>query len=111
MRVTKEVGLRCIKNGTGCAVLSITTPYARYALPLSSLIPPLFSAGAPFVVPSAISKSGVETMTKSLATEWAKYGLRFNAIAPGPFPTEVSPSKDTVPYRILFREHSAVYPL
>ncbi|GMS84119.1 hypothetical protein PENTCL1PPCAC_6294, partial [Pristionchus entomophagus] len=74
MRVTKEVGLRCINNGSGCAVLSITTTYAR--------------AGAPFVVPSAISKSGVETMTKSLATEWAKYGLRFNAIAPGPFPTQ-----------------------
>ncbi|GMT14019.1 hypothetical protein PFISCL1PPCAC_5316 [Pristionchus fissidentatus] len=74
MRVTREIGVRCIKNGTGCAVLSITTPYAR--------------AGAPFVVPSAISKSGVETMTKSLSTEWAKYGLRFNVIAPGPFPTE-----------------------
>uniref|UniRef100_A0A8R1ERM2 Uncharacterized protein n=1 Tax=Caenorhabditis japonica TaxID=281687 RepID=A0A8R1ERM2_CAEJA len=39
-------------------------------------------------VPSGVAKAGVENMTKSLATEWAKYGLRFNAIAPGPIPTE-----------------------
>ncbi|KAF8373000.1 hypothetical protein PRIPAC_79429 [Pristionchus pacificus] len=66
MRVTREVGARCIRNGTGCAVLT----------------------GAPFVVPSAMSKAGVEIMTKSLSTEWGKYGIRLNVIAPGPFPTE-----------------------
>ncbi|MEL7541444.1 MAG: SDR family oxidoreductase, partial [Pseudomonadota bacterium] len=38
--------------------------------------------------PSAMSKSAVNTMTQSLAVEWGRYGLRFNAIAPGPFPTE-----------------------
>jgi NAD(P)-dependent dehydrogenase (short-subunit alcohol dehydrogenase family) len=44
--------------------------------------------GAPFVVPSAMSKAGVDTMTKSLAIEWGRYGIRLNAIAPGIFPTE-----------------------
>src|SRR5690554_6682128 len=41
-----------------------------------------------FVVPSATAKAGVLAMTRSLAVEWAKYGIRFNAIAPGPFPTK-----------------------
>ena len=44
--------------------------------------------GAPFVVPSAMSKAGVDVMTKSLAIEWGRYGIRLNAIAPGIFPTE-----------------------
>ncbi|PIO72478.1 hypothetical protein TELCIR_05588 [Teladorsagia circumcincta] len=74
MNVTTEVCRRAIKANQGCAVLSITTPYARH--------------GGAFVVPSAISKAGVENMTRSLASEWAKYGMRFNVIAPGPIPTE-----------------------
>jgi len=44
--------------------------------------------GSGYVVPSAVSKAGVLAMTRSLAVEWAKYGMRFNAIAPGPFPTK-----------------------
>ena len=40
------------------------------------------------MVPSAAAKAGVVSMTKSLAAEWGKYGIRLNAIAPGPFPTE-----------------------
>lgn len=44
--------------------------------------------GSPFVVPSAMSKSGIAAMTQSLAVEWAGRGVRFNAIAPGVFPTE-----------------------
>lgn len=44
--------------------------------------------GSGFVVPSAIAKAGVLNMTKSLAAEWGKYGIRSNAIAPGPFPTQ-----------------------
>ncbi len=44
--------------------------------------------GSGYVVPSAAAKAGVLAMTRSLAVEWAKYGMRFNAIAPGPFPTE-----------------------
>ena len=56
------------------SVLSIVTTYAE--------------TGSGFVLPSACAKSGVLTMTKSLAFEWAHYGIRLNAIAPGPFPTE-----------------------
>jgi NAD(P)-dependent dehydrogenase (short-subunit alcohol dehydrogenase family) len=44
--------------------------------------------GGPYVVPSAMSKSAVTTMTKSLATEWAQYGIRLNAVGPGEIPTE-----------------------
>jgi NAD(P)-dependent dehydrogenase (short-subunit alcohol dehydrogenase family) len=44
--------------------------------------------GSGFVVPSACAKAGVLAMTRSLAVEWARHNIRFNAIAPGPFPTE-----------------------
>lgn len=44
--------------------------------------------GSAFVLPSACGKAGVLAMTRSLAYEWANYGIRLNAIAPGPFPTE-----------------------
>lgn len=55
-------------------VMSIVTTYAF--------------TGSGYVVPSAVAKAGVLSMTRSLAVEWAKYGIRLNAIAPGPFPTE-----------------------
>ena len=55
-------------------VLNIVTTYAW--------------TGSAYVVPSAAAKAGVLAMTRSLAVEWAKYGMRFNAIAPGPFPTK-----------------------
>jgi NAD(P)-dependent dehydrogenase (short-subunit alcohol dehydrogenase family) len=57
-------------------VLSIVTTYAAA------------NCGSAFVVPSACAKAGVLAMTTSLAVEWAKYKIRLNAIAPGPFPTE-----------------------
>ena len=44
--------------------------------------------GSPFVVPSAMSKAGIEVMTKSLAVEWARHGIRLNAVGPGEIPTE-----------------------
>ncbi len=44
--------------------------------------------GSAFTVPSAMSKAGIKAMTQSLAVEWGRYGIRLNAIAPGPFPTE-----------------------
>lgn len=59
------------KNKT---ILNITTTYAW--------------TGSGYVVPSAAAKAGVLAMTRSLAVEWAKYGIRSNAIAPGPFPTK-----------------------
>lgn len=59
---------------TNTIVLNIVTTYAW--------------TGSAYVVPSAAAKAGVLAMTRSLAVEWAKYGMRFNAIAPGPFPTE-----------------------
>jgi len=55
-------------------VLNIVTTYAW--------------TGSGYVVPSAAAKAGVLAMTRSLAVEWAKYGIQFNAIAPGPFPTK-----------------------
>ncbi|MBO9651822.1 MAG: SDR family oxidoreductase [Variovorax sp.] len=44
--------------------------------------------GGPYVVPSAMSKAGIEVMTKSLAIEWARHGIRLNAVGPGEIPTE-----------------------
>lgn len=44
--------------------------------------------GSAYVVPSAAAKAGVLALTRSLAVEWAKYGIRSNAIAPGAFPTQ-----------------------
>ena len=72
--MTHDIGTRWIKGGTRGNVISILTTWVWN--------------GGPFVVPSAMSKAAVNTMTQSLAVEWARYGLRFNAIAPGPFPTE-----------------------
>ena len=44
--------------------------------------------GSAFVVPSAMAKAAIDVMTKSLAVEWGGYGIRINAVAPGPFPTD-----------------------
>lgn len=71
---TLEQGKRWIAAGRPGVVLNIA---ALYAL-----------GGSGYVVPSAAAKAGVVAMTKSLAAEWGKYGIRLNAIAPGPFPTE-----------------------
>ena len=70
---THHVGRRWIESGHKGSVISIVVTWVR--------------TGAPFVVPSAMSKAGVDVMTKSLAIEWGRYGIRLNAIAPGVFPT------------------------
>lgn len=72
--VTHAVGKRWIAGGNRGNVVSITTTWVRN--------------GSPYVVPSAMSKSAIHAMTMSLATEWGKYGIRLNTIAPGEIPTE-----------------------
>jgi NAD(P)-dependent dehydrogenase (short-subunit alcohol dehydrogenase family) len=89
---TQTFGKRWIAQKLGGNVLSIVTTYASA------------NCGSGFVVPSACAKAGVLAMTTSLAVEWAKYHIRLNAIAPGPFPTEgawsrLMPSKQ-------FEEHA-----
>ncbi|HRG28708.1 MAG TPA: SDR family oxidoreductase [Chitinophagales bacterium] len=71
---TLAFGKYWIANKIPANVLSIVTTYAW--------------TGSGYVVPSACGKAGVLALTRSLAVEWGKYGIRLNAIAPGPFPTE-----------------------
>ena len=72
--VTHAVGRRWIAGGHRGNVVSITVTWVRN--------------GSPYVVPSAMSKSAIHAMTMSLATEWGRYGIRLNTIAPGEIPTE-----------------------
>src|SRR5262245_27165638 len=72
--VTHAVGRRRIAGKHKGSVISILVTWVH--------------TRSPYVVPSAMSKAGLHVMTKSLAVEWGKYGIRLNAIAPGPFPTE-----------------------
>ncbi len=71
---TLALGKRWIAQKQAGTVLNIVTTYAW--------------TGSGYVVPSACAKAGVLAMTRSLAVEWAKYKIRTNAIAPGPFPTK-----------------------
>lgn len=71
---TMALGKYWIKEKIAGTVLNIVTTYAF--------------TGSGYVVPSACAKGGVLAMTRSLAAEWGKYGIRNNAIAPGPFPTK-----------------------
>ena len=83
--VTHSVGKRWLELGRTGSIVSILATWVW--------------TGSAFTVPSAMSKSGIHAMTKSLATEWGLAGIRLNAIAPGPFPTEgawsrLSPGQD-----------------
>jgi len=71
---TSAFGKKMIASGKGGNIVNIVTTYAW--------------TGSAFVLPSACAKAGVLAMTRSLAVEWACYGIRVNAIAPGPVPTE-----------------------
>lgn len=71
---TLAFGKHWIKKKQAGSILNIVTTYAF--------------TGSGYVVPSACAKGGVLALTRSLAVEWGKYGIRTNAVAPGPFPTK-----------------------
>src|SRR5262249_10198408 len=74
INATMACGKRWIKEKHRANVLNISTTYAEL--------------GSGYVVPSAVAKAGVLAMTRSLAVEWGKEGIRFNALGPGAIPTE-----------------------
>ncbi|HUM04942.1 MAG TPA: SDR family oxidoreductase [Terriglobales bacterium] len=74
LHTTMACGRRWLASGHHAVVLNVTTTYTE--------------TGSAFVVPSAVSKAGVQALTRSLAVEWGPRGIRMNAIAPGPIPTE-----------------------
>jgi NAD(P)-dependent dehydrogenase (short-subunit alcohol dehydrogenase family) len=94
--VTLACGKRWLAERHPGNVLSIVATYAE--------------TGSPFVVPSAMAKAGVLAMTRSLAVEWGGRGIRLNAIAPGPFPTEGAWSR-LVPNEAMNRAWMGKIPL
>ena len=74
LHTTMACGKRWLGAGHSAVVLNITTTYT--------------TTGSAYVVPSAVAKAGVQALTRSLAIEWGNRGIRMNAIAPGPVPTE-----------------------
>ena len=88
--ITQGIGKRWIRDKAKGSVISILVTWVW--------------TGSPFVVPSAMAKTGLDAMTKSLAVEWGRYGIRLNAIAPGPIYTKgawdrLSPGKDAISTR------------
>jgi len=74
INVTVDIAKRLITEDEGAAFLNISTIYAQ--------------SGSGYVVPSSCAKAGVEALTKSLASEWSKHGMRFNCISPGAIVTK-----------------------
>lgn len=87
---TLEAGRRWIAAGTPAVGISLVTSYAWH--------------GSPYVLPSSMAKAGLLTMTRSLAAEWGRHGIRLLAIAPGAFPTEGAWQR-LVPREDLARVH------
>ena len=81
--VTQAVGKRWVEQAKSGA-WQRGQPFRN----VMSIITTWVDNGSPYVVPSAMSKAGIEVMTMSLAVEWAKYGIRLNAVGPGEIPTE-----------------------
>ena len=93
---TQAAGKVMRKNKSGI-ILNIVTTYAW--------------TGSGYVVPSACAKAGVLAMTRSLAVEWAKYGISTVAIAPGPFPTKGAWSRLAPPGLGIDKKMNARIPL
>src|SRR5579884_2957314 len=74
LNLTVTCGRRWLASKRTGTVLNIAATYA--------------GNGSAYVVPSAVAKAGVVALTRSLAVEWGNRGIRMNAIAPGPIPTE-----------------------
>jgi NAD(P)-dependent dehydrogenase (short-subunit alcohol dehydrogenase family) len=81
--VTQSIGKRWVEQAKA-GTWQRGMPYRS----VMSIITTWVHNGSPYVVPSAMSKAGIDVMTKSLAVEWAKYGIRLNAVGPGEIPTE-----------------------
>ena len=81
--VTQAVGKRWVASARAGEWTS-AQPYRS----IMSIVVTWVDNGSPYVVPSAMSKAGIEVMTKSLAVEWAPFGIRLNAVGPGEIPTE-----------------------
>lgn len=74
VNMTIEFGKKLIERRQPAVFVNISTTYAE--------------TGSSFVVPSGIAKAGCNNLTKSLSSEWGKYGLRLLSVAPGPIYTE-----------------------
>jgi len=81
--VTQAIGKRWV-DAAKSGAWTREQPYRN----VMSIIVTWVDNGSPYVVPSAMSKAGIEAMTKSLAIEWARHGIRLNAVGPGEIPTE-----------------------
>ncbi|MDM0111399.1 SDR family oxidoreductase [Variovorax sp. J22R133] len=95
--VTHSVGRRWVSDARQTLERGEAPPTRSV---ISILVTWVFNGG-PYVVPSAMAKSAIANMTKSLSAEWGRYGIRLNAIAPGEFPTEgmnarLSPGQKTI---------------
>ena len=98
INVTMACGRRWLAARQPATVLNVSTTYAASG------------SGSAFVVPSAVAKAGVLALTKSLAVEWGSRGIRLNAIAPGPIPTEGAFSR-LMPRKELEQQALARIPL
>lgn len=94
---TEELSLRAFESVIGIVLMgTLHTTLAcgkrwlaeKQAAVVLNVVATYTNSGSAYVAPSAVSKAGVQALTRSLAVEWGNRGIRMNAIAPGPIPTE-----------------------